>query len=260
MFCRLLATFSSTVLVLTIIESVRAGPYSRDVEGYKTEPDHETGAKVARWIKEMNINPEEMGNYYEGDIMISNSTTRNGDRRAQRWINGVIPYKMTGSFTQDQINNIYRAMNDFHSKAGIRFVQRTNQYDHIDIRNDNSGCWSYVGRQGGRQQVNLQTPGCTYYVGVPVHELNHAVGFWHEQSRDDRDWYVDIVWNNIPKDKQHNFNKYTSDQINSFNVVYDYASVMHYSANAFAINPNQKTIITKVSNQYFYKCSINVTS
>ncbi|XP_011705426.1 PREDICTED: high choriolytic enzyme 1-like [Wasmannia auropunctata] len=143
------------------------------------------------------------------------------------------------------MNNIYRAMNDFHSKTCIRFVPRTNQYDYIDIRNDNSGCWSYVGRLGGRQQVNLQTPGCTYYVGIPVHEMNHAVGFWHEQSRDDRDNYVSINWNNIPQNLQHNFNKYNPDQVNSFNVVYDYASVMHYGKYAFARDPNVPTIYTK---------------
>ncbi|XP_011705859.1 PREDICTED: zinc metalloproteinase nas-4-like, partial [Wasmannia auropunctata] len=144
MFCRLLVTFASTLLVLTIIESVRAGPYSRDIEGYKMEPDLETGAKVAQWTKEMKMNPEELGNYFEGDIMISNITTINGDRRAQRWNNGVVPFEINGRFNQDQMNNIYRAMNDFHSKACIRFVPRTNQYDYIDIRNDNSGCWSYV--------------------------------------------------------------------------------------------------------------------
>src|SRR4029434_219128 len=57
-------------------------------------------------------------------------------------------------------------------------------------------CFSSLGRTGGKQVVSLQKSGCVYH-GIIQHELNHALGFYHEQTRSDRDQYVKINWNYI---------------------------------------------------------------
>ena len=61
-----------------------------------------------------------------------------------------------------------------------------------------------------------------------VHELMHAAGFWHEQSRPDRDDHVKILWKNIANKKDHmNFKKIALADMNMVGQ-YDPCSVMHY--------------------------------
>ena len=83
------------------------------------------------------------------------------------------------------------------------------------------------------QRVSLDSPGCLYK-GTIQHEFMHALGLMHEQSRGDRDNYINIHWNNVQPGMEHNFNKY-----DHFRTVYgyDYSSVMHYDWYAFSKDP-----------------------
>ena len=55
-----------------------------------------------------------------------------------------------------------------------RFVERSSEPDYLYIF-QGSGCWSYIGKTGGRQKLSLGT-GCTWGVGTPIHEFMHAIG------------------------------------------------------------------------------------
>ena len=61
-------------------------------------------------------------------------------------------------------------------------------------------CWSYIGYGGSSEQEVSIDQGCES-VGVVAHELLHALGFFHEQSRWDRNHYVEIMWENIEDGK-----------------------------------------------------------
>jgi len=79
----------------------------------------------------------------------------------------------------------------------------TGDYVQI-IKGTRNGCDSFIGKQGGRQTMNLQSPGCMH-IGTVIHEMIHALGLFHEQARPDRDDHVNIFWENIASGTEMNF-------------------------------------------------------
>ncbi|VDM44854.1 unnamed protein product [Toxocara canis] len=61
-----------------------------------------------------------------------------------------------------------------------------------------------------------------------THELAHALGLFHTQSRFDRDQYVTIVAGNAQKDQRSNFIAETPRVSENYGIPYEYGSVMHY--------------------------------
>lgn len=93
--------------------------------------------------------------------------------------------------------------------------------------------------------MNLQSPACTTLFGTVLHELLHAIGFMHEQNREDRDEFVFIRSKNIEAGREKNFEKAKPSEVNSFGIGYDYGSVLHYSSLAFSKN-GKNTIEAKM--------------
>ncbi|KFB46306.1 AGAP004620-PB-like protein [Anopheles sinensis] len=202
------------------------------------EPDAAVGKLVANFNPETDAgNVEELGSYVEGDMLIDRPGGRNGlADTATRWPGGVVPFVISGAFNAQAMQLIEDAIGQYHAKTCIRFRPRMGERNYISFESDGSGCWSSVGMLGGKQTVNLQIPGCTTLVGTVMHEMMHALGFLHEQNREDRDSYVRIRTENLKKGTENNFSKAKSGSTNNFGVEYDYRSIMHYSANAFSVN------------------------
>jgi len=124
----------------------------------------------------------------------------------------------------------------------VRFRPRIAEEDYIAFTSKTLGCYSYVGRLGGRQELNLQSPDCLKKVGVPLHEMMHVLGFFHEQNRPERNSYVQVISDNIKPGNMQNFALYKPGILTGFGVKYDYSSVMHYSATSFTKN-GEPTIV-----------------
>ncbi|KAL1140116.1 hypothetical protein AAG570_000048, partial [Ranatra chinensis] len=195
-----------------------------------------SGEAVSRWDPDSPFNPEELGHYAEGTLG-GGAQGRNGLRaKTSRWTDGIVPYVIRDNFNQADLHMIDYAMREYRRQTCVKFVPRTTERDYLVITSSNTGCWSSVGRLGGPQELNLQSPGCLTKVGTVMHEMMHAIGFLHEQNRWERDQYVIINYSNIQPGRESNFEKAQKWTTDDQGVTYDYDSVMHYSAAAFSAN------------------------
>jgi hypothetical protein len=173
---------------------------------------------------------------YQGDIIVAEV----GETvpfamvvKGHRWPNGDVPYVIDPSLPNP--SRATQAIAHWEAHTPIRFPRYNpavhNNFIRIVPGPSSGACFSQVGMHTGEQTVQLAS-GCQF--GQVLHELGHAVGLWHEQSRTDRNNYVCILWENVEPRFRHNFDQQTSNGIDVG--PYDYDSIMHYDAYAFSVN------------------------
>ncbi|XP_025110179.1 zinc metalloproteinase nas-4-like [Pomacea canaliculata] len=192
-------------------------------------------------------NTEVTEGYFEGDIDLPK--VRSVIRGANyKWPRNTVYYTISSSYPTATRNLILQAMKEIEddTKHGttycVRFEQRTTQTDYINVHSGD-GCHSKVGHQGGAQEVSIGS-GCDTK-GVVMHELLHALGFWHEHSRYDRDNYIVVHTDNVVTDSIHDFEKHTVSQVDTLGMNYDLGSIMHYGPYTFAKDKSKPTISVK---------------
>merc|ERR1711976_750087 len=147
-------------------------------------------------------------------------------------------YELVGNYNDERFRVIRDAVAGMNADLNGCFTikERTTESNYLAV-DKRGGCWSAVGYKSWMnpgQELSLDD-NCisSYYIGIVQHELLHAMGLYHEQSRSDRDEYVTINWQNIKDGKEHNFNKYDETFVSHYGQDYNYLSVMHYHGNSF---------------------------
>jgi astacin len=140
-----------------------------------------------------------------------------------RWPHGVIPYVIDANLPRPE--RILNAIQQWTDLTPIRLTPRRNQPNYVRFVRENNGglCFSSIGMIGGEQKIRVDDKCET---GTLVHEIGHAVGLWHEQSRHDRDRFVHVLYENISRGSLRDFDRHVNDEPDFS--PYDYASIMHY--------------------------------
>ncbi|XP_052706401.1 uncharacterized protein LOC128181881 [Crassostrea angulata] len=160
-------------------------------------------------------------------------------KAAWKWPKAIVPFTIDNNtiVKQGSYDVINKAAEIFNNRTCLKWLPYTPElaeevgHNHyVEFRNS-GGCWSYVGYiTRSPQVIGMHESGCMS-VGISIHEMLHAAGLMHEQSRSDRDEYIRMIKENLKENIDNgNMAKTSTFDFNA----YDYESIMQYSLWAFS--------------------------
>lgn len=162
-----------------------------------------------------------------GDIIVLEDSLSRATFATNFWPDGTVPYVYADNVTAANRTRMRDAMDEWESVANVHFEFGVEPWGLIVIQDSDQNS-SQIGKTGIVQIINIKNWGTHYTI---MHELAHALGFWHEQSRMDRGDYVEIHRDRVIDGKEHNFDI----ELFSHNYgPYDFDSVMHYRPCSFS--------------------------
>lgn len=206
------------------------------------------GESIQFIAKDDTLNCKKINNeyVYQGDIILTNEQLGIDSLKGagipllagyDLWPENTVYYTIDEKLQDD--SRITDAISRWENNTTIRFVKRTCELSYVRFEWDTDGCYSNLGMIGGLQKIGIADWGVT---GNVMHEIGHTVGLLHEQSRSDRNDYVEVIYDNIQEDYMDQYDIYK----NSVNTTsFDFNSIMLYSSKAFAISTNKPTMTNK---------------
>jgi uncharacterized protein (TIGR03437 family) len=183
----------------------------------------------------------------QGDIILGTvadiqAASKNGASTTQRngllylsaptWPSATLYYSIASGFPNQQ--RILDAVAYWNNNTPIKILPRTGQANYVQFNavSDSTFCASSIGMLGGRQSIQLGS-GCP--TNAIIHELGHALGLMHEQSRNDRNTWLTVQYENIDNTTYAQFQQETNSRDLGY---YDFDSIMQYSNFGFSADGN----------------------
>jgi hypothetical protein len=154
-----------------------------------------------------------------------------GTERPQPWPNGIVPYDIE-KLSPAQRTLALRAMQRWmDTGANIHFVPRSNEIEYVHFTGqtnagNNTSCVGF--KPGVRTDINITAFWWRQQEWMPVHELGHALGFFHEHQRWDRDQFLSVHYDSIKPGRAGDYDWIAKTNWMVTSLPYDYRSIMHY--------------------------------
>jgi len=223
--------FFSPVIILTLMLFLphafgAAFPPVKNQKKMMTSSQKQAEQKLIQQL--IDTAPENQNYVQIGDMRFKKSVLKKDGFYGNRWTDGKVYYQFDAnvSAANQQVWKDAVALWEA-ATTNLTFTESTGSGNYIHVKNDSSN-WSYIGMQGGMQEIGIFNWG---YPIIVAHEICHALSGIHEQSRSDRDSYVTINWDNINPIFDYNF---SIQPLSTIYGAYDYESCMHYTRDDFS--------------------------
>lgn len=168
--------------------------------------------------------------------------------RVRKWPNNTVVYKID-NLTSTMRDRFNQAIQEWESKTAVRFKERTNESNYVTVTRTGDNCNCGVATLGVYYDRGFLRFGSNANLDVIIHEIGHTLGFVHEQNREDRDEYVNILFDNIRSGAADQF--YVATNSTPLTDKLDFNSIMMYGSYTFSKDRRTSpTIVDKNGNTY----------